>query len=284
MRATALVPVLAAVWLAASTTAAAANASDGVLRFKRNGETVAELDRAAIESACTPTRIQVDDPYYGRPKDFLACPLRSVLVLGFGESVTQMGDQNFFLRALDGYTRPAAGARLLEAGGYLAIADAERDDGSWEPIDRRQLDPGPFYMIWSRPGQNDTNRYPWPFQLASIEIAAFDSEYPHTLPRGVPSEDPAWSGFAIFRSECVACHAVNGEGGKIGPDLNVPRSIVEYRPADQIKAFVRDPQSFRYTTMPAHRHLTDGQLDAIVAYFEAMKTRKRDPGPGPVAH
>ena len=74
---------------------------------------------------------------------------------------------------------------------------------------------------------------------------------------------------------------MNGEGGSVGPDLNVPRSIVEYRPADQIKAYVRNPQSFRYTSMPAHPHLTDADLDALVAYFSHMSEHKRDPGPRP---
>ena len=40
---------------------------------------------------------------------------------------------------------------------------------------------------------------------------------------------------------------------------------------------VRDPQSFRYTSMPANPHLTDADLEALVAYFRAMSERKRDP-------
>ena len=64
----------------------------------------------------------------------------------------------------------------------------------------------------------------------------------------------------------------------MGPDLNVPLSIVEYRPALQIKAFIREPQSFRYTSMPPHPHLSEAQLDALLAYFRAMKELKRDPG------
>jgi mono/diheme cytochrome c family protein len=71
---------------------------------------------------------------------------------------------------------------------------------------------------------------------------------------------------------------MNGQGGKIGPDLNVPRSIVEYRPEDQIRQYIRDPLAFRYTSMPAHKHLGDAQLDALVAYFRSMSRHKHDPG------
>jgi cytochrome c2 len=73
------------------------------------------------------------------------------------------------------------------------------------------------------------------------------------------------------------CHSINTEGGKVGPDLNVPRSIVEYRPMEQIKAYIRNPQSFRYTTMPAHPQLTDDDLAALVEYFRAMSTLKYEP-------
>ena len=33
--------------------------------------------------------------------------------------------------------------------------------------------------------------------------------------------------------------------------------------------------------MPAHEHLSAGDLDALVAYFSAMKDRKHDPGAQP---
>ncbi len=150
-------------------------------------------------------------------------------------------------------------------------------DPAWEPIGRAAVDPGPFYLVWTGADQTDVHRYPWPYQLAAIEISSFDSLYPHTVPRGAAEGDPARVGFAIFRAECVSCHAINGEGGKVGPDLNIPRSIVEYRPAEQVKAFIRDPHSFRYTSMPAHLHLSPRDLDSLVAYFQVMKDQKNDP-------
>lgn len=272
------VAAFAIAWVAAQSAAAAESAS---LTFVRDGKVVRVVDRATLAS-CNLKRIDVDDPYYGKRKSFWACPLHEVLAMGFGPDPKPYGgdETNFFLRALDGFSKPVSGAKLNEAGGFLALSDADLgsvDAPGWEPIDRRQVDPGPFYLVWTQPHQNDIHHYPWPYQLATIEIAAFETEYPHTLPSGSAAGSAARAGFDIFRVECIACHAINGEGGMIGPDLNVPRSIVEYRPIDQIKAFIRDPQSFRYTTMPAHPHLSDRQLDALIAYFTVMKELKHDP-------
>ncbi len=272
---------LAAGALAGAARAAAPDAADPEeLRFEREGKLVRALSLAELRARCAPLEVEVDDPYYERRKRFLALPLGCVLALGFGAPAASDPDASFFLRARDGYVRPATGRRLAEPGGYLAFADAERGAQAaprFEPIDRRQLDPGPFYLVWQGEGRNDPHRYPWPYQLAAIEIAPFEARFPHTLPRGAPPGSPAWSGFEIFAGECIACHAINGEGGRVGPDLNVPKSIVEYRPEVQIKAFVRDPESFRYTSMPAHPHLSEADLDALVAYFRAMRERKRDP-------
>ena len=264
-------------------------AYESVLRFERDGVLVREIDRATLAADCGVKPIVVEvDPYYEKRKHFLACPIARVLELGFG-AARGPADQNYFFRARDGYMKPASGVRLAESGGWLALADlGERPADArapyppdewkpWEPIGRAAVDPGPFYVVWTGPDQADVHRYPWPYQLAAIEIAGFETLYPHTVPRGAAPGDPARAGFAIFRSECVSCHAINGEGGKVGPDLNVPRSIVEYRPAEQIKAFIRDPQSFRYTSMPSHSHLSARDLDALVAYFRVMKDQKYDP-------
>jgi mono/diheme cytochrome c family protein len=250
------------------------------LTFSVAGKVVKRLTFAEIVAACAVERVVVDDPFYQRSKSFLAFRLTDVLALGFGRPIAEFAGENFFLRALDGYAKPASAERLAEPGGRLAFADAEGargDDPGWEPIDRRQVDPGPYYLVWTGPGQQDPHRYPWPYQLAVVDRAEFASEYPHLQPAPAGPETPAWRGYATFRRECVSCHSVNGEGGKIGPDLNIPMSIVEYRPAEQIKAYIRDPAAFRRTSMPSHPHLDDRDLDDLLEYFDAMRHRKHDP-------
>ena len=97
------------------------------------------------------------------------------------------------------------------------------------------------------------------------------------MPEGLPEADAGWAGYRLFQRSCAACHAINGQGGKIGPDLNVPKSIVDYRPVPQIRAYIRHAQATRYTSMPAHPGLAEADLDALIAYFSAMSERKQDP-------
>jgi mono/diheme cytochrome c family protein len=249
-------------------------------RDARGAET--SLSKGELRARCGIATVTVEDPYYRAPHRFVACPLERVFELGLGAPPAAFADQDFLLVALDGYTRTAPGSQLAEGGAFLALDDAERvarGESGFDPIDRRQVDAGPFYLIWSGPGRSDAHRYPWPYELARIEVVRFEERFPHTVPEGAAEGSPARRGFAIFRRECVSCHAVNGEGGSVGPELNVPKSITEYRDPAWIKAYVRDPSAIRYTSMPSHPHLADADLDALVAYFAHMSAHKHDPGP-----
>jgi mono/diheme cytochrome c family protein len=246
------------------------------LGFLRDETEVRRLDAAKLRAGCGERSVTIDDPYYETRKTFRVCPLRTVIEEGFGVPLAEMGDRDLVFRALDGYTRPSTVARVSEDGAWLAFADETKADG-FAPMGPRAIDPGPFYVVWTGDGKNDPHVYPWPYQLASIELVELDQRWTHIAPDGVPKDGAAWAGYGIFRRECIACHAVNGEGGTVGPDLNVPQSVVEYREAEQLKAYIRNPATFRYGGMPSHEHLSPADLDALIAYFRAMRDRKHDP-------
>ncbi len=258
--------------------------SDLSLRFRDASGEAQSLSLASLRRTCAVQEVEVDDPYHGRRMRYSALELRCVLDRGFGDQggATALRDRGLLLRALDGYTRPASGRDLLEPGGYLAFGEPDRlsrsdAESAFSRIDRRQVDPAPFYMIWTGIEAGDPHETPWPYQLAEIAVAAFEQAFPATVPVGLEAGDPGWMGYRLFQQSCASCHSINGQGGKIGPDLNVPRSIVEYRPVDQVRAYIRNPEAFRYTSMPAHPGLNESDLDALIAYFEAMRARKQDP-------
>jgi mono/diheme cytochrome c family protein len=272
-----LAVAFASLWLFAT----CARAASTNLRFFRDGELVKEADLAALKKSCELAAVVIDDPVYKKKKSYLAFPLKDVLAFGFGASAKNVSAEDVFFEALDGYVKPAPSARVLEDGGYVVFADSEKTHGSepaWEPLDRRGTDPGPYYVVWAKDGQTEAKGYPWPYEVTAIDVARFEKKYPHVLPADASRDSAAWKGFELFRDRCVSCHAVNGEGGDVGPDLNVPRSIVEYRPIDQVKAYIRDPDAFRHSKMPSHADLTDADLDRLITYFSAMKTQKHDRG------
>ncbi len=271
----------------AASPAIASGAPEPRLEFRGDGRAIASLGLPALRRACPTRPVEVDDPYHGRRVRYFALPFDCVLGLGFGDvgGLEALRGRGLLLRALDGYTRPASGADLLEPGAYLAFGEVARMADAaapprFGPIDRRRVDPAPFYLVWTGRSQNDPHVHPWPYQLATIELASFAEAFPRTVPTGLETTAPGWSGYEIFQRSCASCHSINGEGGKVGPELNVPMNIVEYRPVEQIKSYIRDPQATRYTSMPAHPGLSEGDLDALVAYFEAMRQRKQDPRAG----
>ncbi|MEZ4293491.1 MAG: cytochrome c [Polyangiaceae bacterium] len=243
------------------------------LSFVKGGKTVRKVRLGELLGEVKEERLAVYDPYYNREKTFRGLPLAEVVRRGFQGSDGALPAQEYVLRARDGYTVPMRGSRVFEDGAYVAFADV--DVPGWEPIGQQRANPGPFYLVWRKKEQQSLETHPRPWQLASIEIARFEDLFPHT----VPSEGKAAAarGFGIFKEQCVHCHAINREGGRVGPELNVPKSIVEYRPIDQIKAYVRDPMQFRYGNMPAHPFLSDTDLDDLVVYLQDMKERKHDP-------
>jgi mono/diheme cytochrome c family protein len=242
------------------------------LSFSKDGSPVRTASLAELTKTIPAETVTGWDPYYQKQKRFRGLPLTKVLEAGFGAEA--LATKEFVLRAKDGYAVYFRGSLATEAGGYVAFEDL--DVPAWEPIGPQQANPGPFYVVWREPAQAELESHPRPWQLASIEMLRFEAAYPHTSPGALADSDAAMIGYHLFRDRCFKCHAINREGGRVGPELNVPRNILEYRPEEQVRAYIRNPLSFRYGNMPAHPDFNDENLDSLVAYLRAMQSRKHD--------
>ena len=190
-----------------------------------------------------------------------------MLRLAFPEG--DLRSKEFTLRASDGYTVPVSGSRLLEGGAALAFADA---DGAWEPIGAQHANPGPWYLVWKGTTQTDLTTHPRPWALASIAIEPFEAVFPLVVPK---TKDPkVMQGFALFRQQCLKCHAINQQGGHVGPELNVPQNVTEYRDEAFLRAWIKNPFTFRVSVMPASPQFSEADLTALLAYLAAMKDTK----------
>lgn len=67
---------------------------------------------------------------------------------------------------------------------------------------------------------------------------------------------------------CVACHAMAGKGGNVGPALDRVGAKFD---AKYLDAWLRDPQAVKPGTNMPKLPLTDAERDALVAYLSALK-------------
>ena len=81
-------------------------------------------------------------------------------------------------------------------------------------------------------------------------------------------------GFTAFRIHCTRCHAVNGDGGTIGPELNRTANPAGRRDAAWLRRWIDDPAAIspntRMERLNPELHDRAHVIDAIVAYLQAM--------------
>jgi mono/diheme cytochrome c family protein len=219
-----------------------------------------------------------DDPVFHKPKTFQAIPLKTLLETHTKLKTLDATKLQIVFECEDGYNPSMPLSLVLGRDVYLAIRDTDAPKGEdWITAvkDGKTKTVAPFYVIYSNvmPKEHD---YKWPYNLVKISLVETDKElaaiYPHT-------DDTMVQGFGLFQKNCNICHALNGVGGEMGPELNYPKNVTEYwRSTDDIKAFVRQPTAYRNACkMPAVTYLTDKELNEIIRYLTYMTGHKVKP-------
>jgi len=114
--------------------------------------------------------------------------------------------------------------------------------------------------------------------------SAFGSPIPigissHAAQESGVSRAAAKRGQQLFQSSgCIGCHTVNGQGGKVGPDLSDEGNAGHS--AQWLKTQIRNPKAHDpQTTMPAFDKLTGQQVNDLVDYLESLKKGQAQAGP-----
>ena len=226
------------------------------------------------------TRVTVaNDIAYGKSMSYRAVPV-SALLAGFNPPADSVIESV----ALDGFAAQLPLDILTNTNpakpvAWLAIEPADKP---WPPLPGKAVSAGPFYIVWTGASVATIRSEQWPYQLAKLE------SQPSPLARwpgldvdpGLSATDPARAGLALFVTQCLACHTLNGAGASsFGPDLNQPMNPTEYLTLDGLRALIRDPKSVRTwpgLQMPgfAADQMTDSEIDHIIGYLKHMATRR----------
>lgn len=171
----------------------------------------------------------------------------------------------------DGYQPTVSLSKNPKLKLFLAFSEST---GGWLPLEHKGafISPGPFYVVGAKSA--DYKTFAWPYQVVAIESTVVAKTYPKLEP--TTDAEGVTAGHGLFIQHCVACHSINLQGGTVGPELNIPKSVTEYRDRGTLKAFIKDARSFRARTgMLQFTHLTDPELEALLDYLTHMATLKR---------
>lgn len=245
------------------------------------------LPLSELKRALKPQTLTVHDyaDYDGAVKTFEGFRLADVLNYA---GLARTGGDVVSFEALDGYatTLPFDKLQAPQPLGLIAFREVGVSD-DWTPVKKgsNMVSPRPFYLVWGMADGSDSpeaRQRPWPYQLVTIRIIDFKQTYNLLYPQGVAETDPVYRGYHLFAiggydgSPCLSCHSLNQQGGKVGPELNIPKNITEYRDDAFLVAWIKNAPSFRVSTdMPAFQdRLTDDNIQDILAYLRWMKDHK----------
>ena len=230
--------------------------------------------------------ITVWEPYENREVTFKAISFNALLDRKLGRSWREQ-DEILFTCA-DGYQPSVPVQRFLEHSAYAAFGRRKskfmikkNESGSQK---KRQL--APVYLVWENLKDQSIRAekdYGWPYQVVSIDVVDFARKFARTMPhvKNLANAEKINRGFSAFRIHCFKCHAINGQGGSIGPELNYPVSVTEYIRPEWLSRWVTNPSSRRHNArMPAldpNLPEKNQRVAEIILYLQNMADHKQKP-------
>jgi mono/diheme cytochrome c family protein len=250
-----------------------AQSIEDALTLQAGSKTI-KISLTQLKKKLPTVEVQIDDPVYNGIRKFDAFSLDEVLKL-LGEA-SSTADEVVF-QAADGYAPSVSRVKLEGHHPFLAYQEHARSDGErFQKVTQGKalLSPAPFYLIWKE-GKSIGEEYPWPYQLVKIELVRFKEKYAKIFPTQVKPDSSEIRGFTIFKNQCIRCHSVNLVGGDIGPELNTPKNVLEYWNEKTLRAFIKNPSSFRAKDkMPPFSHLSEQDIDGVFSYFRYLQKHR----------
>jgi mono/diheme cytochrome c family protein len=221
-----------------------------------------------------------NDVAYGKAMNYRAVPLPALLA-----GLKPPADTVIDTVATDGFVAHMPFDLLIntdpaKAVPWLAIEPA---DTPWPSLPGKTSSAGPFYIVWTGASVAAISSEQWPYQLKRLESQPLPVvRWPALdVDPALPANDPLRAGLALFVTQCLPCHTLNGAGASnMGPDLNQPMSPTQYITPDGLRALIRDPKSVR--SWPAQQmpgfspdQMSDREIDLVIGYLTHMAGRRK---------
>ena len=225
-----------------------------------------------FDGIASTTMKTLNDPAYNSgPRIFEGYLLSDVIdrLKGFRDFAPDAHDLRFVCN--DGYMTTFSFKSLEGAVGLLAVGVRAGSTLDWPPYThgKKTKTPAPFYLVWK--DEKVSKDRPWPYQLTRIEVISKQAQGSRLQSKN----GKHLAGRKVYETHCMACHSINLVGGKMGPELNVPQNICEYRSREYLEAFIRLPQSYRAgSLMPAMSFLSTEQMSSLLGYVCHMNYAK----------
>ncbi|SHG12604.1 Cytochrome c2 [Flavobacterium fluvii] len=215
-----------------------------------------------------------NDPVYHKAKKFKA--VSASLLIQTEIDLTKIDPKNtkIVFECIDGYKPEMPLELFLNANPYLAFEDVDAPKGTkWETIvkDGNEMNAEPFYIVYTSVLEKDT-RYKWPYNLVKMYLEPLNKSTLELFPL---KNRKLQSGYTLFKNQCITCHAINGIGGTMGPELNFPKSVTEYWKEKELVDYIVNPASFRNKVKMPTLGITKQQSQEIVDYLKYMSENKK---------
>lgn len=219
-----------------------------------------------------------NDVAYGKAMTYLAVPVAALLA-GLNPPANAVIESV----ALDGFAAQLPLDLLTNTDPSKAIAwlAIEPNDAPWPTLPGKADSAGPFYIVWTGAAVATIRSEQWPYQLKKLASQSSPLERWPALDvdPALSATDPARAGLALFKTQCLPCHTLNGAGtGTMGPDLNRPMNPTRYMTREALHSLIRDPKSVRHwpaMQMPgfAADQMSDREIDQVISYLAHMAPR-----------
>ena len=217
--------------------------------------------------------VNIYDIHFEKNKKYRAFLFNDVLKHIYGKSDLADSWSGIAFTAVDGYKAVIPTSYFSLSDAYLVFQDM--DFPEWQAIPNHGDDTvAPFYLIWTKEDEIPQNGFKWPWSIYSIGLMHVEAEYAIATPDEENVEESVMDGYHLYMKRCSSCHAISGEGGNLGPDLNKPQNILSYRSEEMVRSFIRESSSFRIGKMPDFKDLNGEQLDNLMDYLYYLLDEK----------